>query len=388
MCYNTPIPNHRKEVPPLKRSRLVRALALLLALTLLPSPVRAVGQVYFTAVNNNMLLLSSDTMPTWFDGTLYVPYNVFDDNTTNLGLGMGLGTYGSYSTANQTVTLYNLSRMMIFDLEEGSCYDHRSGRTYPSPAIIRNGLPYVPVGQVCSYFDLTYSYLNVTQGILVRIKSSGLWMSDATFIDAAQDSMNRRLREYNQGQSYTPPAADPVPPASEESPENIPLYLGVRCQGGGFASNLADLLDAQGARGLFFLPPDQLQEQDDLVRRLLATGHSVGLLLTGDTLEESREQLEQGCRLLREMVCLRPSALLCPEGQRDELEQEGWTCWRETASLRPDLSSQEQARVLRGQELVRLTLDDTGESAGAAHPLLYQLKNWQFDICLPLETRL
>lgn len=370
----------------MKRSRLFRGIAVVLILVLLPSPVQAAGQVYFTAVNNKLLDLTSDTMPVWFSGTLYVPYNVFDDNTT----GVDLGVYASHSTGNQTVTLYNLRRMMVFDLEEDICYDQLSGKTYSSPAITRNGLPYVPVGQVCSYFDLTYSYLtDLRQGILVRIKGNGILMSDATFIDAAQEYMNLRLREYNQGLSYTPPSTtDTVSPPVEESPETIPLYLGIRCQGGGFAASLADMMDAQGVQGLFFFPQEQLREQDDLVRRLLATGHSVGLLLTGETLEDSREQLEQGSQLLREMACVRPSALMCPAGQRESLEHEGWTCWRETAAVQVGVSSQEQARALRNQDLVRLTLEDSGEMAGVAHALIYQLKNRQFDICIPMETRL
>ena len=61
---------------------------------------------------------------------------------------------------------------------------------------------------------------------------------------------------------------------------------------------------------------------------------------------------------------------------------------RETASVRPGVSAQEQARSLRNQELVRLTLDDSTETASITGSLLYQLKNRQFDIRIPMETRL
>ena len=243
---------------------------------------------------------------------------------------------------------------------------------------------------MCSFLGLTYSYLTVPQGILVRIKSSSNSLSDADLIDTGKDTLNNRLWEYNnQNSAYTPPATDSPPlPPENNSPETIPLYLGVRCERGGSAAALVNSFDAQSVRGLFFFSPEQLEAQDDLVRRLLATGHSVGLLLNGGTLDESREQLARGEGILREMACVRPSALLCPEDQRKPLEEEGWVCWRETASVRPGVSAQEQARSLRNQELVRLTLDDSTETASIAGSLLYQLKNRQFDIRIPMETRL
>jgi len=372
----------------LKPSRLLRGMAVLLALLLISVPARATGQIYFTVINNNLLPLTSDTMPTWFSGTLYVPYHVFDDNTSGAAMWMGLGTHASYSVSNETVSIYNLDRMLVFDLEEDTCYDPHNGQTYLSPAITRNGLPYVPVGQVCSFFDLTYSYLtNLEQGILVRIKSSGPWMTDATFINSSKDYLNLRLQEYNQSQTYMPAPPNPASPPEQESPENIPLYLGIRCQGGGSAGGLADVLDAQRVKGLFFFTPELLREQDDLARRLLSTGHSVGLLLSGETPEESREQLDRGGAFLREIACVRPAALLCPDGQRAEFQQDGWVCWQETAAARPESPAQ-QASALQSQEQVRLTLEDSPEMAAAANALLNQLKNRQFDIRLPMETRL
>lgn len=374
----------------MKHTRLFRSIAFLLALTLLPAPAHAVEQIYFTAVNITIMPLTADTMPVWIDGVLYVPYTVFDDHSNGAPQWMNLGAYGSYNTTKQTVSLYNRQGTMMFDLVEDTCYDLNSGRTYPSPAITRNKIPFVPVGQVCSFLGLTYSYLTVPQGILVRIKSSSNSLSDADLIDTGKDTLNNRLWEYNnQNSAYTPPATDSPPlPPENNSPETIPLYLGVRCERGGSAAALVNSFDAQSVRGLFFFSPEQLEAQDDLVRRLLATGHSVGLLLNGGTLDESREQLARGEGILREMACVRPSALLCPEDQRKPLEEEGWVCWRETASVRPGVSAQEQARSLRNQELVRLTLDDSTETASITGSLLYQLKNRQFDIRIPMETRL
>ena len=90
---------------------------------------------------------------------------------------------------------------------------------------------------------------------------------------------------------------------------------------------------------------------------------------------------------MREIACVRPAALLCPDGQRAEFQQDGWVCWQETAAARPESPAQ-QASALQSQEQVRLTLEDSPEMAAAANALLNQLKNRQFDIRLPMETRL
>ena len=181
----------------MKHTRLFRSIAFLLALTLLPAPAHAVEQIYFTAVNITIMPLTADTMPVWIDGVLYVPYTVFDDHSNGAPQWMNLGAYGSYNTTKQTVSLYNRQGTMMFDLVEDTCYDLNSGRTYPSPAITRNKIPFVPVGQVCSFLGLTYSYLTVPQGILVRIKSSSNSLSDADLIDTGKDTLNNRLWEYN-----------------------------------------------------------------------------------------------------------------------------------------------------------------------------------------------
>lgn len=180
-----------------------RSAALVLVLTMLVTllnTAQAAGNIYLTAVNENLLELTSDTMPTWSNGVLYVPYTVFDGSYT----GINLGISSSYSRDEGTVTLYTLQQMVVFDLNRGTCYNPLTEQTLSGRAILRNGRPYVPVAAVCSYFGLSYSVIDIDEGYIVRIKSSGVVLSDYSFVDSAQNSIRNRIRDYNQANQSQP----------------------------------------------------------------------------------------------------------------------------------------------------------------------------------------
>mgnify|MGYP007025203067 CR=1 FL=1 len=70
-------------------------------------------------------LFTADTMPFWSGGTLYVPYTVFNARLNGIGVGLGLDT--SYNRNNNTVTIFNLKQMLVFDLNNGTCRDEPPG---------------------------------------------------------------------------------------------------------------------------------------------------------------------------------------------------------------------------------------------------------------------
>ena len=164
--------------------RLVRAgtaMALCLAL-LCPLPVSA-ADLYFTATNDSLAQLTTDTMPLWSGGVLYVPYTVFDSRTNSTGIDLGVNA--SYSRSDSTVKLFTPRKFLVFDLNNGTCRDDLTGESYSARAIIRNGRPYLPVKTVCDFFGLTSSYSAISQAYLVRIKNDAVVLSDAKFIAAA-----------------------------------------------------------------------------------------------------------------------------------------------------------------------------------------------------------
>ena len=382
------------------------ALALLLTLTLclgaLSLPVSA-ADLYFTALNERVELLTSGSMPFWYGGSLYVPYSVFDKdlNTTQIDLGLNV----SYnSRTRSTVTIYNLRQQMLtFDLNSGTCLNELTGETYDARAIMRNGKPYLPVATVCAFFGLSWSYTalsSIPDGYLVRITNSDVVLDDATFIDAAGNTLDARLQQYTQSLSSaatTPTPSQPADPQPEEpiSPNDIPTYLAVLGREGDGLRETLDALDAAGRYALFFLTPQVLEEEGDLVRRMLGSGHLVGILAQGEDPDQTRALLERGTAALEAQAHTRTTLAYVPEGQQSALEGEGWVCWDETLLLSPDGSvspSTFAARTLsrlEGRELTTYLTLEGGEDAARVLPtLLRRLTSDHFILGVPIETRL
>ena len=316
-----------------------RSAALVLVLTMLVTllnTAQAAGNIYLTAVNENLLELTSDTMPTWSGGVLYVPYTVFDGSYT----GINLGISSSYSRDEGTVTLYTLQQMVVFDLNRGTCYNPLTEQTLSGKAILRNGRPYVPVAAVCSYFGLTYSIIDIDEGYIVRIKSSGVVLSDYSFVDSAQNSIRNRIRDYNQANQSQPTPGVLPPTYNPEEPDTditvpddpvdadvIPTYLAFSCEDSQGLSEILDTLDSRNQRAIFFFDAQGLERQDDLIFRILGSGYSIGLIAQGRSTSATNRLLEEANQTLSQVAYTRTSVVLVPENQREELEAEGWICW-------------------------------------------------------------
>lgn len=385
------------------KKRLALAMIVILLLPLL-STARAAEDIYLTSVNDKLLELTADTMPTWSGGTLYVPYTVFDGNYT----GVDFGISSSYSRNEGTATLYTLQQMIVFDLNRGTCYDPISEQSLSGRAILRNGKPYVPVAVVCSFFGLTYSVIDIEEGHIVRIKSDAVALSDYRFVDAAQNSIRNRLRDYyqaNQSQptpGVLPPAYDPEEPTQDvtipDDPQDtdvIPTYLAFPCEDTQGLSEILDALDSRSQRAVFFFSAQGLERQDDLLYRILGSGHSIGLMAQGRSVSATRRLLEQANQTLAEVGYTRTSIALVPENQRKDLEKEGWICWNETASAVPDqgvststYTSRVLNRISGSHARVYLTLDAGSETARVLPTLLRRLADEGYGVSVPLETRL
>ena len=389
------------------KKHIFRLLTLLLCLgLLLPLPVSA-ADLYFTSLNDNLLPLTEDTMPVWSSRLLYVPYTVFDQRST----GVNIELNSSYNKAESTVTIYSINRFLVFDLRAGNCKDQITGEFYSGKAILRGGKPYVPLGTVCSFFGLNYSCTPISQGYLVRIKSDAAVLSDARFIDAAGELINRRVREYNQSMNPTPttppttptiPAPSepttptPTPAVEEELPAaSVRTYLAFRYTADSQAEEVLRALEEQGYCALFLMTPQALESGGNLVRRLLGSGHSIGILAEGGSLEETRQLLERGERALERTACVRTTVACVPKDQRTALTQEGWVCWRESLALTPTAKTGATAfatsalRKLQGRTRpAYLTLPATADTGRVLSTLLRQLKNGSFVVSVPLETKL
>ena len=384
-----------------------RSAALVLVLTMLVTllnTAQAAGNIYLTAVNENLLELTSDTMPTWSNGVLYVPYTVFDGSYT----GINLGISSSYSRDEGTVTLYTLQQMVVFDLSRGTCYNPLTEQTLSGRAILRNGRPYVPVAAVCSFFGLSYSVIDIDEGYIVRIKGSGVVLSDYSFVDSAQNSIRNRIRDYNQANQsqptpgVLPPTYNPEEPDTEitvpDDPVDtdvIPTYLAFSCEDSQGLSEILDTLDSRNQRAIFFFDAQGLEREDDLIFRILGSGYSIGLIAQGRSTSATNRLLEEANQTLSQVAYTRTSVVLVPENQREELEAEGWICWNETASAVPTqgvgtntYANQVIKRISGNHARVYLTLDASSETARVLSTLLRRLSEEGYGVSVPLETRL
>ena len=378
-----------------KRPVLPLVLAVILAVGMFQPMPAAAANLYFTGINDSVAPLTSSSMPYWSGGTLYVPYTVFDANQN--GVGVSLGLYTSYNHRSHIVTIFNLKQMLVFDLERGTCRDDMTGAAYDARAVMRYGKPYVPLYVVCSVFGLEYSYNQlsyISQGYLVRIKSADAVLDDGLFIDRARELINNRLRDYTQ--SLSPAEITPTIPVSPSEPpevdgSNVATYLAFRCESADGLSAILNTLDGTGQYALFFLAPQVIEEEGGLVRRILGTGHSVGILAW----EGEKEALSRGRLALEELAHTRTTLAYVPDGARAGLEEQGWVCWKETLYLEPGDSVGGTAfagtvlnRLGTRRRTVYLTLEGSGNTARVLSALLRQLSSNHYTVAVPMETRL
>jgi peptidoglycan/xylan/chitin deacetylase (PgdA/CDA1 family) len=356
--------------------------------------------VYHTALNDKLMDLSADTMPTQVDGVVYVPYVVFDRDITGVDLGV---YYGQRKTdTDYTLTLYSARSMLVFDLNAGTCVDGNTGESKNMKAIFRNDKVYVPLGSVCSFFGLKSSFTPTSYGTLIRITNGREAQDTSTFVYAAIAQMKNRYNKYisglNPSDSTSPSSggqSTPSPsPSGSESQEpgrsDVRVYLAFCCGQGESLGDILDALDSRGMRALFLFAPEDLADYALELRRIVGSGHAVGLLA------DSQAQLEQGSRLLEELAHIRTHTALAVDGSLDSraLEEDGWASWPLDVDGRPDGRSQyalssDILEELEGRRAVAyVTMDDTEVSAGALKRVLAGLAGEEYTVRLPVETEL
>ena len=377
-------------------------LAALLCAALLLTGVQSaraitVEDVYFTAVNISLLPLEMNTMPIWVDGQIYVPASVFDRAKT----GADLGVYLSRVGAKNTVILMAQRLTMVFHLAEGTCVDQYDVPIPDCKAVVRKGVAFLPLSRVCDYFGLKDTYTYTRYGYLVRIRTENAPLSDEQLVEMAGTLMQTRMKAFVQ--ANTPvvpdkpdvpdvPQLPPDPPVEPEPPANrVRLYLAVRCEEGTGLNSILTVLNRHRVRAVLLVTPEQLSAPDDLVRRAMCEGHTLGLLAQ----EDAVETLARGNQLMGHIARTAATVALVPEGQQKALEEQGWICWQQTVDGRPRQSERSAAYVQRMQQTigtrsrsVYLTLDDSDRTAALLDSLLDRFEEQEYTLATPLESRL
>lgn len=346
----------------------------------------ATPTIYLLAVNNKFGDLPNGARPESVSGVIYVPYNVFDKDATGVDLGV---YYGIKQDRGTVLTLYSPSGILTFAVNQGTCTDG-DGNLKNFRAILRGSIPYVPAQAVCEFFGLKYSYLPTTdRGILIRICNAGGTLSDQVFLSAGDTGMleryNKVLQSLEPAPTPTPsPTPRPTPSPTPPSPttgtkENVRVYLAVDASEA--ASDLAALFPS-GVRVLFLFTPDSLSAQAALVRKAVAQGHSIGLLVDG-TQEEVLAQLERGNALLTHIARTRTRIAAAPSALTDTLEAQGWLCWQ--TNVPGTTAATLLANLNNRRSVGKLTLPPV---PGIISQVVSQIVADRYDLHQPRETDL
>lgn len=316
----------------MKRRAALVLLAVLMALGLSTLSAAAGRSIYFLAVNDTVLPLSDETMPFWENGYLYIPSTIFaGDVYKELEIGY------IPNQSRQLLVLYTAGKSLHFPLGESYAQD-TSGNSYYPGAVERNGIAFVPAALVAEFFDLSYSVTSVTgsgavssedRGWLVWLRQGSYNLTAAQFADAAVPQMRARYDQYVKSKETQSEEVPTVPEETEESFPGKSVYLCLEASDGAQVEAVLDVLDAQGARAAFYCTEDFLNEEGGLLRRMAATGQTIGILADG---EDPLEQVRRGNEALYAATCGKTRMVYCKdEGGRSTLEQAGYCC------LAPDL---------------------------------------------------
>ena len=298
----------------MKKKLLALFFCVLTVMSLMVPPAGAEDDVYFVAAGNHVLPLTEETMPFRYDGYLYVNAAIF---TGLVWKALDVGHIPANS--NQPLILYaNNDRSLMFEPGAGYAYD-LNGKRFTPGAIERNGQVYVPIYVVTQYFGLEQNTVSdVAHGKLLWIRKPKFGLSKDEFANAAVYSMEERYAEYLKNKQAASQSGSSLSnPDDPDGKRNIFLCL----QADAVSGTMLDTLERQEAQAAFFCDIDFLETQGDLLRRMAAGGHSIGLLADGDheTMTVA-EQLSAGNDALYRSVCTKTRLVMVENGV-----EEDWT---------------------------------------------------------------
>ena len=295
----------------IKRRFLCTLTALCLLLTTLCAPVSAASGFFFVAVDDAIPLTLS-ALPHYAATGLYVPYTVFD-------AGPG-GVVPAYNATDQTLVLFTRSQRLIFDLNSDTVTDE-SGKSSTALTTYRSGLLYVPLSLCASHFGLSYSMLSSADGYpVLRFTTGSEVYDDALFIEKAENLISYRVSQAetpDNGLQPQPGSADnPQPPEEKPAHEPVSVYLAVTDVS--VMADAATVLEKNGLRAAFFLTAGEITENADLVRRLYAAGHALGVTAEADA-DDISAALTRANDALDRVLNRRALMALVPTNQADGL---------------------------------------------------------------------
>jgi len=289
------------------------ALCILLLFQMGVSTAGAVeGDVYFVAAEENILPLSSETMPFWHNGYLYISSSIFTGIARK-----SLGVSYVRGTARQPTILYSgEDRSLFYDTTKNHATDAMGAPYYPG-AVQRNGQVFVPASVVASFFGLQYSVTDVSNGYLVWLRKPDFGLNDRDFANAASYAMAEKYSEYQKNKGQTSSLPSDTGAGVEITGQRVYLCL----EAGEQTGELLGVLNRYESQAAFFCSVAFLETHGDLLRQMTVTGQSIGILVDEEDSDMTvEEQLEAGNRALERATCGRTRLVMVEGGSEQTLQ--------------------------------------------------------------------
>ena len=282
-------------------------LALLLSLQLTAMPSRAAQTVYFTAANDRVMDLNDATMPFMQNGMYYLSQNIFNNSPLDI--------YFSRNKANNTVSLYTAGIYLTFYLDDNTVSDSQ-GNSYNYRLIVKGDTVFFPMNLLTGYFGLTYTVLQTEHAPLIRIRSGSDNLSDQIFLDAAKNMLSVYYNRYLKAKAEENASR---PPQSTDTPAKglYPICPVVTVSDIEGCRTVLEQLNSRKWSGLFLFQPEEIGQYGDLIRCIVAGGHSVGFV----GLDFSLQQLQQANELLFLAAGRKSRAVLDLNGDEESRRQ-------------------------------------------------------------------
>ena len=208
----------------------------------------------------------------------YVPLNLFAQ-FPNLNV--------RTNTNGETFCIQNGEKFLTFEIATGFAADQDRNRMYLMTYEMY-GDYYVPVEAVCQLLDLGYETCTstVTGETAIRITNGS---QQYTF----EELLRRKYPGFFEPETTQPPetetTADTTEPVTETTPpdsetdEPIPqlpertIYITIEDAPGEYTGDILDVLDEFGYKATFFVIGEQAAQNPELLSRIAAGGHSIGL---------------------------------------------------------------------------------------------------------------
>ena len=302
-------------------------LALLILTCLFPATLEAAAQtdLVYLFINDTLIQsLTASNMPLRINNSMYISYR-------HLNRIKPLKYF--YDEDIRILKVYTSDGSLIFDISNSITYD-QDGRIYSYLAAVRGGVLFVPIEFICRFFGVSYDQFSSEFGPVIRINSTLSLRDDDELIAANRENMQILYNDFYPA-PYEPVTPQPVEPPVEEDPqEDIrprTIYTMVCGPLNEYSSALLSALDSYHMPTAFFLTAEGLQTQGDQLRRLVSSGHSLGLYVSAADPVGEAEALNAllSSMIFRKtrLVCIREGSKALTQAQREALTAAGYRIW-------------------------------------------------------------